>query len=355
MSEQISIKELYFSHDGKDAFFKLVQENLYEGQELRNYTSLCKILDISEPYHSNAKIRHMAAWRCFFDFDYVPDTYRIRINKIYDYKDIKEYISPLSHDGVKKENSKTKFHFIDYIIPLLENYSARNGYLYTLTFSNVELLEMLGFVNETFSDLYSKVRTLCKKGERREDNIEYFETYDTISRLLTSDIMPAQNKVMLNRNILEKAREDVYFIKKDGKDFSLKATDKQTEIINHIKNEISDSKEDRCMGTYFLSVLMANDMLTNEELKKREFDFQLEAVKKEYIFSKKNFKPQILDDEMVEIYRHKINDYFINERLAKKEITIFNKFNIMNSKYRGKTRDEISEMIRKKIIEYCKI
>ena len=354
MSEQISIKELYFSHDGKNSFFKTVQENLYEGMELKNYTSLCKILDITEPFHSNAKIRHMAAWRCFFDFDYIPDTYRIRINKIYPYEGIKEYDSPLSM-GVKKEDSKKKFHFIDYVVPLLEDYSARNGYLYTLTFSNIELLELLGFVNNTFSDLYTKIRTMCKKGERQEDNIEYFESYNIISRLLTSDIIPAQCKVMLDNHILEKNREDVYYIKNIEKNYSIKATDKQVEVINNIKNKISDSKEDRYLGTYFLSVLMANDILTNIELKEKNYDFQLEAIKKEYTFSKDKFRPCELNDEIIEIYKHKINEYFITERLLKKKITVPEKYNIMNPKYKGKSKEELSEMSKQMIIGYCKI
>ena len=356
MSEQISIQELYFSHDGKNMFFETVRDNLFEGQELKNYNSLCSILCLDKPYpQGNARIRHIEAWRCFFDFDYVPDTYRIRINKIYPYDEIKEYDPPLSHNGVKKENSRQKFHFIDYIVQLLEDYSARNGYLYTLTFSNIELLELLGFVNENFSDLYTKVKTLCKNHEKQEDNIECFESYNIISRLLTSDIIPAQCKVMLKNNILEQERRDIYFIKKTDTNVLLKATDKQVKVINDIKNQISESKEDRYNGTYFLSVLMSNDILTNEELKNRNFDFQVEAVKKEYVFSKDNFRPHELSDEMVEIYRHKINDYFINERLAKKEIVLPERYNIMNPKYKGRSREELTEMIRQKIIMNCKL
>lgn len=357
MSENNSIKELYFSPDGKNAFYQIIQDNLYEGLELKNYNSLCAILQLEKPYpHSNAKIRHYAAWHCFFDFEFIPDTHRIRITKIYPYNEIKEYISPISN-GVSKEVKKV-FHYYEYIIPLLEDYSARNGYQYTISMSNTELFTALGFINKSYASLYESVRTLCKVRERRIDNIETFVAYDIISGLLASNIIPAQRKVLKNRQILLEWK-DVYYIKKVDKSITMKATDKQVELITKIKNEIREKKEDLYNGTYFLSVLMANDSLINVELERRKIDFTLDSTKKEYTFSKENFKPCKLDNEIVDTYRHLINDNFLNDQLKKKldNLTIddIGTYNTLNPKYNGKSKNEILDMIKQKIINCCKM
>lgn len=357
MSEQNSIKDLYFSPDGKNSFFELVRDNLFEGQEFKNFNSLCRVLELDKPYpRGNAKIRHFAAWRCFFEFEYIPDTYRIRIGKINSYDEIKEYDSPFSNGETRDSNKQKPFHYNDYIIPLLENYSARNGYPYNLIFSRSELYVLLGFVNESYLDLRDKVLSLQKKKIKEQDNIEFFEIQRTISKLLTSETMRDQFKSMNKKNILIDIH-DVYLIKHEGESVILKATNEQANMIANIKNRISDSKEDRYNGEDPISVYMMNNMLTNVELKENNIDFELCAIKKELIFSRENFKPQILNDEMVEIYRHILNDYFIEKRLipSLEKINIYGKFNVMNPKYKGRTAEDIKQDMIKTALNYCQI
>lgn len=357
MSEQNSIKDLYFSPDGKNSFFELVRDNLFEGQELKNFNSLCRILELDKPYpRGNVKIRHFAAWRCFFEFEYIPDTYRIRIGKIYSYDEIKDYDSPLSNGETKDPNKQKPFHYNDYIIPLLEDYSARNGYHYDLVFSRSELYVLLGFVNESYLDLRDRVLSLQKKNVKEQDYIELFETQRIISRLLTSETVRDQFKSMQNKNILIDVHE-VYLIKHKDESIILRATEKQSDIITDIKNKIAASKEDRYNGEDPISVYMMNNILTNVELKNSNIDFELCAIKKELIFSRENFKPQILNDEMVETYRHILNDYFIKKRLLPnlEKVNIHSRFNIINPKYKGRTAEDIKQDIIEMALSCCRI
>ena len=349
---QDTIKELYFSPDGKNSFYEKIQDNLYEGLELKNYNSLCSLLDLEKPYpHSNAKIRHMTAWHCFFDYEYIPDTHRIRINKIYPYNEIKEYDSPISHGKPKTQ----KFHFYSYFIPLLEDYSARNGYQYTLTLSNADLFILLGFVNELYAEFYDTMRSLCKKHEREEDNVEYFELYNIFSRLLTSEIIPKQCQALKNQKILID-RKDIFIIKKTDNYMTMKATDGQTELIHDIKNHIAQNRENLYNGTHPLAIATSNDTLINAELEKRGIDFRLHTTTKEYTFSKDSFHPHRLDDEIADTYRRMINEYFIENKLKKKldniQITSFNR---LNKKYKDKSLPEIKQMMIDMALNMCKI
>ena len=103
-----NIYEIYFSKHGKKEFHQIVTTNLFEGMELLNFEDLCYLLNIDPVPFGSRRQRYKEVFSCFFEWERIKPSFRIKINKIYPLEEIKEYKSPTSNGKTKTENHKSQ-------------------------------------------------------------------------------------------------------------------------------------------------------------------------------------------------------------------------------------------------------
>lgn len=348
-SKPISIKELYFSDLGKKLFYQTVQENLFEGQELKNFRNLCQVLDIEQPYpHGNTKIRHSAAWKCFFEYDLVPDTNRIRIGKIYPFDEIKEYVCPTSNGNVVSTDHKPK-EYEKYITPLLEDYCADKGYSISLSFS--QLYEILGFVNDSYYKLNDQIDKNLNQVEAR--NIDTLVLHSAINDVGKNEILRRYFNTIEKKRILLSTKT-LYTICYKDQQYSVLASDAQVKLIEKTDEEVIEKKEDY-IDTAFQTKRSRYHRVVSNSVLMEKYNFIVTGVKTEYTFSKELFHPGHITDELKNNFRQEMNTRFLNRVITKIKSKEKNFHFRIDKLYYKMNHDEFMNSLIEKANEYINI
>lgn len=324
-----SIRDTYFSDEGKSAFYEIVNQNLFVGMELANYDSLCRVLNITKiPSFGKSRLRHNAAFNCFFKFHREENSNRIIIDKIYPFNKIKEYECPTSNGQIKKDSNKREL-YIDHILPLLQDYVARycDGKK-EISFTSANILLNLGFVNNHYISLDNSIQNMYN--QKKYDN-KKITIHESIQSVCLSTILKKQFEILKRNGYIQNISNDYIVESKIGKDNCPihYATEEENNIINSIKDELESDESNIIHWNKSINTRHIN-YLINLELNTNIYNFTIKGIKWHITFTDK-FIPQKLSKK--EIDRHK---KFINEKSQQRVSThvraqVSNIFKQMNS------------------------
>ena len=329
-----SIKDTYFSEEGKAAFYEIVNTNLFVGMELANYDSLCRVLNISKiPPFGNTRIRHNTAWSCFFEFHRVENTNRIRIDKIYPFDQIREYECPTSNGKTKDESTRKRMYYADYIYPLLQDFcEVRCRGFRTISFTVADILEYMGFVNKKYIELNSSLQNMYMK---RQYNSIDLTIHKCIQSCCYFKIFMDQINKFIKKGIISECSFR-YFIK--DKDNIVRMADKtETELI---RDTITKYQNDENSKIHWNSSINNRHIsyLVNEELKNNKEGFTIKGSKWVITFTD-DFKSEKLSDLQRHEYREKLNELSTKRVISKVEQECTYIYNRMNDYETEKERE----------------
>lgn len=321
-----AIRDTYFSDEGKSSFYEIVSNNLFVGMELANYDSLCRVLNIEKiPSFGKPRLRHNAAFNCFFEFYRVENTNRIRIDKIYPFNEIKEYECPTSGNFTKEEKPRERVYYLDYMMPLLQDYVAvKHRGVKTIAFTMSDIMEYLGFANNNFVRLSNSLQKMYITKDYDSTKIT---VYKIISSRCFSEILKKQLATLKKKNYI-KSFSNEYFIerKKDGT--ITKATDTDLQIIIDLKEKYKECEEyhihwNDSINNRHISYLI------NKELSKPDYDFTIKGMKWVIEFTD-SFTPHRLSEKAYNDYKEKLNDKVLKRVINKAETEAASIYNRMN-------------------------
>lgn len=330
-----SIKDTYFSDEGKAAFYEIVNTNLFVGMELANYDSLCRVLNISKiPPFGNTRIRHNTAWSCFFEFHRVENTNRIRIDKIYPFDQIKEYECPTSNGKVKDESTRKRTYYADYIYPLLQDFcEVKSRGSRSISFTAADILEYMGFVNKKYIGLNSSLQNMYINKRYNSVNLTL---HKCIQSCCFFKIFLDQINKFIKKGIVSDC-SFTYFIE-DKKNTVRIADETETELIIKTISKYQDDKESKIHWNSSINNRHIS-YLVNEELKKNKEGFTIKGSKWLITFTDK-FIPEKLPDHLQHEYREKLNELSTKRIISRVEQECTYIYNKMNDYKNEKERQQ---------------
>jgi len=165
--------------------YQLVKKNLYVGQTIKNYKTVCSLLN-QEPTTSNSKKAQHKEWKCYFDHEKAGQKYIIT----------EIYSTPLSKQD-KRSLGNTSI-YVQHIELLLLNYiSKQPGYTTTLTLKRLFLL--MGMINTNYIEEDREELKL------QNDNITdyqinhfYQRTYQKLRKILFDTMRNLKNRCLID-------------------------------------------------------------------------------------------------------------------------------------------------------------
>ena len=288
------IRDIYFSEDGKRDFYQEVTTNLFEGMELSNFESLCRILNIENIPFGAARTRYKKLFSCFFKYHRLDPSFHLRIDEIYNFNNIKEYESPTSNGKTKSSDHTPRFSYQKYMLPILQDYVTKNTDPYYLTYTSMEIYPVFGFTNTSIQKLSDKVQKISID-HNYSSMMKYPVIFTALKSIISSNIMLNLLKSLKKEGIINEYGKLTY-IKYSNTDIQA-ATQEQLIEIEHIRNTIIEkinSGEYKKPCDYTLTERMIT-RLTNIELKK-EHQYETCGMRYYIKFNKDKFTPRILSD-----------------------------------------------------------
>ena len=300
-----TIKETFFSEKGKIDFYQQVSTSLSEGMILKNFEHLCNILNIESVSNGNVRKRYQNVFSCFFEWHKIESSFRIKIDKIYPFDEIKGYESPTSHGKVKGTDYKPRFTYQDYILPLLQDYAYSQQTPYYITYTSFDLYTILGFTNSNIQNLSNKIQELSMN-HNLTSMMKYPVVFTAIKKVVHYDIILDALNILKNKGYIEKYGQILYLQFEDGT-ISI-ATEKQVLNIERIRNDIIEEYKDE-NKSYSDNTLIQRKVtrLANAKLQK-EYHYRIIGIKYYIKFNKDKFIPKSLPEDKKTQYKNILNE-----------------------------------------------
>ena len=169
----------------KDELFNLIQINLTTGQTIKNYKTLCTLLNEQEQAGNSKKSQHKE-WQRYFDYEKVGQKYIIT----------EIYSNPLPKQD--KRSLGNASIYVPHIELILLNYlSKQQGFTATLTLKKLFLL--MGMINLDYIE--EDKETLKLQNDNITDyqiNHFYQRTYQKIRKILFDTLRNLKNRCLID-------------------------------------------------------------------------------------------------------------------------------------------------------------
>lgn len=271
--------------------------NIEVGDIIKNYGSLCEILNV-EPVtnnNTNGKTAHMKEFSRYFDFE--RHGHKFLITDVYDV--------PLEKDDQRSKGNNSIY--VKYIELLLMNKLAREEN-YTCTITKKGMYQFLGLVNDNFENVsYDSIMQKNTQINNFDLNHFYQRANQKLDRILFSALRNLKNRCLISYF------EEIVIIQRneDGSTYKMIANDREIKCIDSVKKQVLDEMGLISLTQVFLKFKGYNFYLRVNEILKEQFNWEYTYKQYKLIYTHKNLIKEIPKTEM-QIERLKLNVQVLN-------------------------------------------